>query len=35
MSTFAAVGKMPYDFSPARVRCREIALELSLEEAAV
>ncbi|ACZ22018.1 predicted transcriptional regulator [Sanguibacter keddieii DSM 10542] len=26
-----AVGMMPYDFSPARVRCMELALELSME----
>ncbi|MCX4844587.1 MerR family transcriptional regulator [Streptomyces sp. NBC_00893] len=28
MSAFEAVGKMPYDFSPARVRCMERAAEL-------
>lgn len=26
-----AVGMMPYDFSPARVRCMELAMELSME----
>ncbi|WP_245908191.1 MerR family transcriptional regulator [Pseudosporangium ferrugineum] len=30
MSAFEAAGKMPYDFSPARLRCMELALELSL-----
>ncbi|MFJ2769689.1 MerR family transcriptional regulator [Streptomyces sp. NPDC087300] len=29
MSAFEAVGKMPYDFSPARLRCMELAEELS------
>jgi DNA-binding transcriptional MerR regulator len=28
MSVFEAVGKMPYDFSPARLRCMELAVEL-------
>lgn len=28
-----AVGLMPYDFSPARARCLELALELSLADA--
>ncbi|WP_036964560.1 MerR family transcriptional regulator [Promicromonospora kroppenstedtii] len=28
MSAFEAVGKMPYDFSPARLRCMELAVEL-------
>jgi len=30
MSAFEAIGKMPYDFSPARLRCMELALELSV-----
>jgi DNA-binding transcriptional MerR regulator len=29
MSAVEAVGKMPYDFSPARLRCMELAVELS------
>lgn len=28
MSVFEAAGKMPYDFSPARLRCMELAVEL-------
>ncbi|MFI8524456.1 MerR family transcriptional regulator [Promicromonospora sukumoe] len=28
MSVLEAVGKMPYDFSPARLRCMELAVEL-------
>ncbi|MFF8019428.1 MerR family transcriptional regulator [Streptomyces sp. NPDC007929] len=32
MSAFAAVGKMPYDFSPARLRCMELAEELSAQD---
>ncbi|MEU8728664.1 MerR family transcriptional regulator [Streptomyces tendae] len=28
MSALQAIGKMPYDFSPARVRCMERAMEL-------
>lgn len=28
MSAFEAVGKMPYDFSPARLRCTELADEM-------
>ncbi|MFD7309961.1 MerR family transcriptional regulator [Promicromonospora sp. NPDC059942] len=28
MSALGAVGKMPYDFSPARLRCMELAVEL-------
>ncbi|WP_434451685.1 MerR family transcriptional regulator [Lentzea sp. E54] len=32
MSAFEAVGKMPYDFSPARLRCMELALELSAQD---
>jgi DNA-binding transcriptional MerR regulator len=30
MSAVEAIGKMPYDFSPARLRCMELALELSV-----
>ncbi|MFI9553041.1 MerR family transcriptional regulator [Nonomuraea endophytica] len=29
MSAFEATGKMPYDFSPARLRCMELAEELT------
>ncbi|MGW0909507.1 MerR family transcriptional regulator [Streptomyces sp. NPDC002853] len=29
MSAFEATGKMPYDFSPARLRCMEMAEELA------
>ncbi|MDT0390871.1 MerR family transcriptional regulator [Streptomyces dubilierae] len=32
MSVFEAVGKMPYDFSPARLRCMELAEELAAHE---
>ncbi|WP_299034975.1 MerR family transcriptional regulator [uncultured Pseudokineococcus sp.] len=32
MSAVEAVGKMPYDFSPARVRCMELAVELAAHE---
>ena len=32
MSAFEAVGKMPYDFSPARVRCMGLAEELAAHE---
>ncbi|MGW6817441.1 MerR family transcriptional regulator [Streptomyces sp. NPDC055005] len=32
MSAFEATGKMPYDFSPARLRCMELAEELSAHE---
>jgi hypothetical protein len=32
MSVLEAAGKMPYDFSPARLRCRELAEELSAQE---
>ena len=32
MSAVEAAGKMPYDFSPARLRCMELALELSLQD---
>ncbi|WP_406190058.1 MerR family transcriptional regulator [Streptomyces griseus] len=32
MSAFEATGKMPYDFSPARLRCMELAAELAAHE---
>ncbi|MFC9860069.1 MULTISPECIES: MerR family transcriptional regulator [unclassified Streptomyces] len=32
MSAFKATGKMPYDFSPARLRCMELAGELPAHE---
>ncbi|MFD3971856.1 MerR family transcriptional regulator [Streptomyces cyaneofuscatus] len=32
VSAFQAIGKMPYDFSPARLRCRELAEELSAQD---
>jgi DNA-binding transcriptional MerR regulator len=32
MSLVEAVGKMPYDFSPARLRCMELTEELSAHE---
>lgn len=32
MSAIEAVGKMPYDFSPARLRCLELAGELAAHE---
>ncbi|KUO10072.1 MerR family transcriptional regulator [Streptomyces sp. DSM 15324] len=32
MSMFEATGKMPYDFSPARLRCMELAEELSARD---
>ncbi|MDX3342052.1 MULTISPECIES: MerR family transcriptional regulator [Streptomyces] len=32
MSAFEAIGKMPYDFSPARLRCMELAAELAAHE---
>ena len=32
MSAVEAVGKMPYDFSPARLRCLELAAELAAHE---
>ncbi|GAB7190982.1 MerR family transcriptional regulator [Kineococcus sp. NUM-3379] len=32
MSAVEAVGKMPYDFSPARLRCMELAEELAARE---
>ncbi|RZQ60524.1 MerR family transcriptional regulator [Amycolatopsis suaedae] len=31
MSAVEAAGKMPYDFSPARLRCMELAAELSAQ----
>lgn len=33
MSAIEAIGKMPYDTSPARRRCIELALELSAQDA--
>ncbi|MEU3973665.1 MerR family transcriptional regulator [Streptomyces bacillaris] len=33
MSAVDAIGKMPYDFSPARLRCMELAEELSARDA--
>jgi len=33
MSAFEAAGKMPYDWSPARVRCVELAQEMAIREA--
>ncbi|NEE06329.1 MerR family transcriptional regulator [Streptomyces sp. SID7499] len=35
MSVFEAAGKMPYDFSPARLRCMELAEELSTQDSSV
>ncbi|MEU3622118.1 MerR family transcriptional regulator [Amycolatopsis coloradensis] len=32
MSVLEAAGKMPYDFSPARLRCRELAEELAAQD---
>ncbi|MEU2067276.1 MerR family transcriptional regulator [Streptomyces anulatus] len=32
MSAFEAIGKMPYDFSPARLRCMELAEELAAHD---
>lgn len=32
MSVVEAVGKMPYDFSPARLRCMELAVEMAAHE---
>ncbi|KFK89131.1 MerR family transcriptional regulator [Streptomyces sp. JS01] len=32
MSVLEATGKMPYDFSPARLRCMEVAQELSARD---
>ncbi|PRX22631.1 DNA-binding transcriptional MerR regulator [Actinoplanes italicus] len=34
MGLFETIAKMPYDFSPARLRCMELAVELSAQEAA-
>ncbi|MEU3202643.1 MerR family transcriptional regulator [Streptomyces cyaneofuscatus] len=33
MSAFEAVGRMPYDFSPARLRCMELAEQLAAQDA--
>ncbi|MFK0131138.1 MerR family transcriptional regulator [Streptomyces rubiginosohelvolus] len=35
MSVLEATGKMPYDFSPARLRCMELAVELPARDAPV
>ncbi len=32
MSAVEAIGKMPYDFSPARLRCMELGIELSAQD---
>ncbi|MGW3321428.1 MerR family DNA-binding transcriptional regulator [Streptomyces virginiae] len=32
MSAFEAIGKMPYDFSPARLRCMELAEHIAAHE---
>ncbi|MFF7802905.1 MerR family transcriptional regulator [Streptomyces olivaceus] len=32
MSAFEAIGKMPYDFSPARLHCMQLAVELSVQD---
>ncbi|MFC8825625.1 MerR family transcriptional regulator [Streptomyces sp. NPDC057137] len=32
MSVLEAIGKMPYDFSPARLRCMELAEELPVQD---
>ncbi|NEB37015.1 MerR family transcriptional regulator [Streptomyces sp. SID14515] len=32
MSAYEAIGRMPYDFSPARLRCMELAGELAAHE---
>jgi hypothetical protein len=32
MSAFAAIEKMPYDFSPARLRCVELVAEKLAQE---
>ncbi|MFE7113661.1 MerR family transcriptional regulator [Streptomyces sp. NPDC057575] len=32
MSVFEAIGKMPYDFSAARLRCMELAIELLVQD---
>ncbi|MGC9539590.1 hypothetical protein ACP4J3_22480, partial [Streptomyces sp. UG1] len=34
MSAFETIGKMPYDFSPARLHCMELAEELAAHESA-
>jgi hypothetical protein len=34
MSVFEAVGKMPYDFSPARLRCRKLSVNMGIPESA-
>ncbi len=31
LSTMQALAKMPYDFSPARVRCMELAVQMAVE----
>lgn len=35
MSAVGAIGKMPYDFSPARLRSMELALELAMKDSVV
>ncbi|MFF9775062.1 MerR family transcriptional regulator [Streptomyces sp. NPDC013978] len=35
MSALEAIGKMPSDFSPARLRCMELAVELSAQDSPV
>jgi len=35
MSAFEAIGKMPYDWSPARLRCVELVEELAANESSV
>jgi hypothetical protein len=35
MSAFEAIGKMPYDWSPARLRCVELVEELAANESPV
>ncbi|MFE0425147.1 MerR family transcriptional regulator [Streptomyces sp. NPDC058953] len=35
MSVLEAIGRMPYDFSPARLRCMELAGELSAQDSSV
>ncbi|MFE3247819.1 MerR family transcriptional regulator [Streptomyces sp. NPDC059209] len=34
MSVLEAISKMPYDFSPARLRCMELAVEMSAQDSA-
>ncbi|GAA2074020.1 MerR family DNA-binding transcriptional regulator [Microbacterium hatanonis] len=34
MSAFEALGRMPYDFSPARLRCMEVVERIAADEAA-